>query len=325
MNFKRWILAISVVPLMISLSMARDFPRDTTYTVYQSFQKLQKKYPNVKIVSEEIPFNIKVTKDIIYSSFQTQNFGLRNLKLDIYQLNDLVKRPVVIMIHGGGWRSGDKSMERGMAIKLANAGYVAIPVEYRLSLEAKYPSAVQDIKAAIRWVKLNADMYSVDTTKIAIEGSSAGGQLATLVGMTSHLTLYDDYRYREKASSKVQAVIDIDGVVDFMAPASLNMTRTQSSADVTWLGSTFEDNPKVWKEASPIYYVNEKSVPILFINSTQHRFHAGEDEMVGLLAQNGIYNEVKEIPNAPHTFWLVDPWHSTTVAYMINFLNRTFK
>lgn len=325
MALRVWILLMSMICFLLLKIDAVEIPRDTSYTVLQSFKKLQKKYPDISPATTDLPPAIIVNRDVIYSSFSTIKYGVRSLTLDVFQPKTGRNHPAIIMVHGGGWRSGNKSMEAAMAIRLAQAGFVAVPVEYRLSLEAKYPAAVTDIKAAIKWIKLNADRFAIDTTKIAIEGNSAGGQLATLVGMTNGLDKFDDDRNGGKVTSRVNAVIDIDGVVDFLAPLSLNMPRTGISADVAWIGATFEENPQRWKEASPIFYVNEKSVPVLFVNSSQHRFHAGEDEMVGLLRQYGVSVAVEEIPDAPHTFWLFHPWHNHTVESMIGFLNLQFR
>ena len=88
------------------------------------------------------------------------------------------KRVAVIMIHGGGWRSGNRMQHWPLAESLAHLGYVCFTPEYRLSTEALFPAAVYDIKAAIRWVKGNASKYNIDTTRIAIAGFSAGGELA---------------------------------------------------------------------------------------------------------------------------------------------------
>lgn len=316
------ILLLTCIPTI----EAGEVLRDTSYSLNSAFLKVRKKYPEANI--EPIVNNknqIKHVKELIYTSFISPQFGTKNLKLDLFLPNDSHLHPAVIMVHGGGWRSGDKSMENGMATELALAGFVAIPIEYRLSMEAKYPAAIIDIKSAICWVKANANHYNIDTTRIAIEGNSAGGQLATLVGLTPNSNQFIKSPQNMLISDAVKAIINIDGVVDFLAPASLNLPRTSTSPDVAWLGGTYEQIPQIWKEASPIFHLNEKSVPILFINSAQHRFHAGEAEMVDLMNQFSIYHEIEEIENAPHTFWLFSPWQKQTTSAMIRFLHKVFE
>ena len=304
----------------LSLS-SQTIQKDTSYTVYQTLIKLKKKYLEIKPILAVADKNLIFYEQLVYKKMLGNNLE-RELHLDIFRPNNQIIYPALIMIHGGGWRSGDKSMEKPMAQQIALKGYVTIPVEYRLSLEAKYPAGVHDIKASIRWIKDNARKYGIDITKIAIEGESAGGQLAMLVAMTNNLAHFEGDKNGSKSSSVVQAAIDVDGVVDFLAPNSLNIQSNPNSADVFWLGGTFEEKPLLWKEASSIYWVSSKSVPTLFITSAMPRFHAGRDEMIDLFNQNGIYSESYSIPDSPHSFWLLEPWAESTKEYMLKFLKK---
>lgn len=302
---------------------AESHQKDTSYTTQSTYLKIKKQYPNIKIVPPVYDKQLLAFEDIVYKLIHGTE-STRKLHLDIYRPNDEQKRPALIMVHGGGWRSGNKSMERPMAQQIAKEGYVTIPVEYRLSPESSYPAAIYDIKAAIRWVKENAERYGVDTVRIAIEGESAGGQLASLVAMTNGMERFEGESTGYKCSSTVHAAIDVDGIVDFLAPNSLNIARKPDSPDILWLGGTFEQKPLVWKEASPIYWVRKNSVPIAFITSSVPRFHAGRDEMIDLLDQHGIYSESHQIPNSPHSFWMYEPWFEPTKGYIVGFLERVF-
>lgn len=304
---------------------ATTFEKDTSYTTFQTWKKIQKKYPDIKIVYPIQNRNLISEENVVYKTIFAENGKQRELHLDIFRPEKKGKYPALIMIHGGGWRSGNKNMEKPMAQRIALHGYVTIPVEYRLSLEARYPAAVYDIKAAVRWVKDNSEKYGIDTTRIAIEGESAGGQLAMLVAMTNNVDKFEGDNKESKSSSTVHAAIDMDGVVDFLAPNSLNTPRKPESPDAFWLGGVFEEKPMIWKEASPIFWVGRNSVPVLFITSSVPRFHAGRDEMIDLLNQNGIYSESHSIPDSPHSFWMYDPWFEPTLKYKLTFLNRVFK
>jgi len=312
MYFSKQFLLILIISLFIACpSEAIVIPKDTSYTSYQTYQKIRKKYPIIQLLEPLNDTNLQNYEQLVYKTVNNET-GDRLLHLDIFRPKNKNNYPALIMIHGGGWRSGDKSMEKPMAQQIALNGYVTIPVEYRLSLEAKYPAAIHDIKAAIRWIKDNAGKYGIDTTKIAIEGESAGGQLATLVAMTD-------------STHTIKAVIDVDGVVDFLAPNSLNTPQKPDSPGAFWLGGVFEDKPLNWKNASAIYYINKKSPPVLFIASAQPRFHAGRDEMIDILNQNGIYYESYSIPDTPHSFWLFEPWAKPTKEYILKFLNKILK
>jgi pectinesterase len=322
MNHKHKILLFAFfLCLAPCLSLQAGAPIDTSYTVAQTYTKLVKKYPFIQpvkpVVTEE---KIIVTEELVYKTVSAD----RALHLDIYQPAKKGKYPALIMVHGGGWRSGNKSMERPLAQQLALYGVVSIPVEYRLSPEALYPAAIHDIKASIRFVKANAEKYNIDTTKVAISGESAGGHLAILVAMTNNVALFEGDKQGMKASSTIQAAIDVDGIVDFLAPNSLNMERKRESADVSWLGSFFYENPLLWKEASPIYWAGKNSVPVLFVCSSVPRFHAGRDELIDILNQNGIYSETHTLKDAPHSFWLFHPWFEPTKRLILKFLHKVF-
>lgn len=298
--------------------------KDTSYTTIQTWQKIVKKYPDTKMVYSIQNKNLYQAENVVYKTIIETNNGPRQLHLDIYRPAKSGNYPALIMIHGGGWRSGNKSMEKPMAQRIALNGFAVITVEYRLSLEAKYPAAIHDIKAAIRFMKDNCNKYNIDTTRIAIEGESAGGQLAMLVAMTNNNAKFEGNTAGSNSTSVVHAAIDVDGVVDFLAPNSLNVERKPESPDAFWLGGIFSEKPLIWKEASPIYWVGKSSVPVLFIASSVPRFHAGRDEMMDLLSQNGIYCESKTIQDSPHSFWMFEPWFNTTKKHIVNFLNKVF-
>jgi len=300
-------------------------PFDTSYTPYSTWIKIKKDYPIAVIVKDSLPENVLSVRNLVYSTLLNTPFGDRDLHLDLFKPAKPGKYPALIMIHGGGWRSGNKSMQVPLAQRIAAKGFVTVAVEYQLSLEAKYPAAVYNIKAAIRWLRANAEKYGIDTSRIAISGCSAGGQLAALIGMTNGIIKFEGNQGYSSYSSSVDAVIDIDGVLDFLAPASLNLIRNPDSPDIAWLGGSFSQKPNNWKEASSIFYVNEKSVPVLFLNSGFSRFHAGQDEMIGIMKELKIYSEVHVIDVKVHPFWLFYPWLNETVGYMVNFMNNVLK
>lgn len=304
--------------LQFSAKAQSTIPRDTSFTLIGTYNKEKKNRPFITIAEPKIEKEIQTQLNIVYDKI-----GERILLLDVFYPQDVNTKgfPGVILIHGGGWQSGDKSQMHTIAKSLAAKGFVAFSVEYRLSSEVKYPEAIYDLKSAIRWMRANAQDFSLDTTQIASLGTSAGGQLAALLGVTNNNLLFEgENRGNKKNNSNVQAVINIDGVLAFKHPES----QEGKSASL-WLNGNYEENPINWKSASPLNHVSENSVPILFLNSSIPRFHAGRDDMIEKLNRFGIYSQVYEFPDTPHPFWFFNPWFEPMMDFTVNFFNKVFK
>lgn len=271
------------------------------YSTETEYNKQIKKFPTIKIVQLQKDSLIEEKKDIIYNSPNN-----RLLYLDAYLLKSTSKLPAVILIHGGGWKSGDKSMLKPLSQAIAKKGYNCFSIEYRLSEEAQYPASIDDVLESIDFIKENALTFNVDTLKTAILGCSSGGQMASLIGT--------------KYTNSVQAIINLDGIVAFHHPES-----EEGKLAAEWLGGTYEEKPEIWEDASAYNHVTQNTAPILFINSQYDRFHAGRDDMIKTLNKYNIYNEIQEIKDSPHTFWLFEPWFEGTTKYIIQFLNKQFK
>ncbi|MBD2700064.1 alpha/beta hydrolase [Spirosoma sp. BT702] len=295
--------------------------RDTSFTVQGSYLREKKYYPDITLADSTLPTGVRIDKAITYSTPSTG----RNLKLDVYAQSAVSgkTRPAVIMIHGGGWRSGDRSHNNTLAGQLAARGFVAIPVEYRLSTEALYPAAVHDVKAAIRWVRANAKKYAVDPNRVTVLGFSAGGQLAALVGTTNKNSQFEGRGGNATYSSAVQAIVDIDGVLAFIHPESGEGDDSKSTSAATyWFGYSKTQRPDLWQEASALNHIDKQTPPILFLNSSVDRMHGGRDDLIAKLKPFGTYSEVHTFPDAPHTFLFFNPWFTPTLTYINDFLNR---
>ncbi|GAB4024154.1 alpha/beta hydrolase fold domain-containing protein [Spirosoma koreense] len=295
--------------------------RDTSFTVRKSYLQEKKVHPGITLADSALPAGVRVSKNRAYSSPASG----RRLLLDVYAPPPSFgkKVPAVLMIHGGGWRSGDRSHNNALAGQLAGKGFVAVPVEYRLSTEALYPAAVYDIKAAIRWLRANAGTYGVDPNRIAILGFSAGGQLAALVGSTNQNPHFEGSGGHVQSSSDVQAIVDIDGVLAFIHPESAEGNDSKStSAGTYWFGYSKAEKPELWQEASALNHIDKRTPPILFINSSVDRMHAGRDDLLQKLAKFGTYSEVHTFADAPHTFMFFNPWFTPTLTYITDFLHK---
>ena len=295
---------------------------DTSFTVYHEYNKLKKNYPEIQIINEFHLPTVAEKKNITYCKI-----GERKLMLDIFSpTKSKQKRAAVMIIFGGGWRSGNRAQHYPLAQRLANLGYVCFTPEYRLSTEALYPAAVYDLKSALRWIHANAKKYNVDTNKIAVLGFSAGGQLAALLGVTVGDEKFEGDECNVKSSSSVNAIVDLDGTLSFVHPESGEGDDSKKTSAATyWFGYSKKENPKLWEEASPLTYVGKNTPPTIFINSSVERMHAGRNDFIKVLNENKIYSEVKTFSDAPHSFPLFDPWFEPTVKYIDEFLKKVFE
>lgn len=299
-------------------------PADNVYTAESTYQKLASTYPFIHIASKTPPETVRVLRDIGYVSNQG-----KALQLDLFMPAQISKAalPGIVLVHGGGWRSGTRDNLAPMAIRLAARGYIATTVSYRLSGEARYPAAIHDVKAAIRWMRTHAAEYQLDPRHIAIAGGSAGGQIAALVGTTNDVPEFDPQAQLNPVSSAVQAIINIDGLSDFTSEEARKYEddpKKKPSSAGAWFGGTHTEKPELWKEASPLTHVGRHTPPILFITSAQKRFSLGREEMVQKLTGLDIARHTVLIPDTPHSFWLFDPWLETTVDAMTEFLGKVF-
>ena len=195
--------------------------------------------------------------------------------LDLYLPEGNGPFPVVVNIHPGGFFTGDKNMVPGNPGKaLLKAGYAIASINYRLSGEATFPAAVQDAKAAVRFLRANAAKYKLNPDKIAAFGQSAGGNLASMLGTAGDVTEFDDPKLGNAGvSSRVQAVINWFGPNDFSvmdaqakAQGCAASDQTHSAADSPeskYLGVAVPSSPELVKKANPMTYITKDDPPFL--------------------------------------------------------------
>lgn len=312
-------LAGSGVPAPLSADAPESYTAETTYA------KLVRSYPFIHIASRALPASVQAIRGLTY----VRN-GDRALQLDLYlpaQREGAL--PAIVLVHGGGWRVGVRDNLAPLAIRLAEHGYAAATISYRLSPEAKYPAAVQDAKAAVRWVRANAGRYGIDGQRIAIGGASAGGQIAGLAGVSAGAARFEPeagaVAGADGVSSAVQAIVNIDGLSDFTDEAARKYEddpAKQPTSAGAWFGGRYAEKEALWRDASPLFHVNAQTPPTLFIGSGQPRFSVGREAMVEKMKALGIPSQVVVLPGTPHSFWLMDPWFEPTAKATVDFLDR---
>lgn len=214
------------------------------------------------------------TKALLDLAYVTNPHPLQ--KLDLY-LPEKAGQPVplILWIHGGGWRSGDKA-GGGALVKgdYAQRGYALASMNYRLSGDSKFPAMIEDCKSAIRWLRAHAKEYNIDPTRIGVWGPSAGGHLVALLGATGNIRDFDVGENLDQ-SSAVQAVCDFYGPNDLLYEATHNEANGRAkgnyketdSAYYQMLGGSFHEKPyqDLLIRANPIPYLTKKVPPYLIV------------------------------------------------------------
>jgi acetyl esterase/lipase len=271
----------------------------------------------------------KVITDIPY----TDNLISEKQKLDLYIPNIDKPMPCLVWIHGGAWLSGSKDELAGEIDTLLYHGYVVASINYRLSSESIFPAQIYDCKAAIRFLKEKGIKYKIDSTKIAVAGSSAGGHLAALIGTSYNVPLLEDKNLgSKKASSKVQAVIDFYGPTDFLIMDELPegcqepmVHLDPKSPESLLLGCNIEDCPDKVKMANPITYVTKNDPPFLIFHGTSDCTVTPKSSILleEKLIEKGIKVELHLLPNAGHGG--KEFVSSEVKTLVLNFLNKTLR
>ncbi len=271
-----------------------------------------------------LPSGVKVLRDVEYAKVDGLSLGM-----DLY-LPEQPKSalPVVVYFHGGGWRRGTKN-GCSAAIPLAGKGYVVASVTYRLSQQAIFPAAIEDCKGAVRFLRANAAKYSIDPASVIVMGDSAGGHLAALMGTSGGVKdLEGTTGGNLTQSSRVQAVIDYYGPVDFISiiDQKSDIKRGEVGApEVQFLGGRTLEHKEVAIKASPLTYVTKEVPPFLIV-------HGEKDPRVPLEQPREMLDAVQKAGGEAALHLVKDGGHGFTAAQnnalipvLTEFLDRHFK
>jgi len=241
------------------------------------------------------------TLDVIYGEV-----GGRQLKLDIAKpvVCQDQNVPLVIYVHGGGWRSGDKAgaFQRGDSKMFFQLGFAVASINYRLAPQFRFPAQIQDCKLAVRFLRKNAESFGIDPERIGLWGSSAGGHLVSLMGTANENDGLEGPGL-EGISSRVAAVVDHFGPTDLNVDPSQTTDEGRSMV-LDFLGCMPTDCPAIARLASPVTYVTPDDPPVLII-------HGEKDSLVPFnqavrfaekLQQAGNACALIKVKNAEHGF-----------------------
>jgi len=232
-------------------------------------------------------------------------------KLDIYLPEKPSDKPLplLVTIHGGGWRAGSKA--GCFTASFVPSGYAAASVEYRFSQKAVFPAQIQDCQAAIRWLRANSKKYNIDPDHIGVWGDSAGGHLVALLETAGGKKAFPPVGGNEDQSDRVQAVCDFYGPTDFNtvvtqaaaeSVASVYKFNTPSDPYSSLIGAKLGEDKEKCDAVSPVHYVSKDNPPILIMHGTKdpHVPFAQSVEFTEALRKAGVDVTLQKIPGAGH-------------------------
>jgi acetyl esterase/lipase len=238
---------------------------------------------------------VTVTNDLVY----TKADGAE-LKLDLAcPAEGNGPFPGVLVIHGGGWRGGNKESNRALLAEFAQRGYVAISPQYRFCPKSTFPAQVHDVKAAVRWLRTHKDEYKLDANHIGAVGFSAGGHLSLMLGLTDPADGLEGDVPADAPSSKVQAVVNWFGPTDLAASDLPDVTKPLLK---DFIGGTPSEKPEAFAKASPLTFVNAGDPPILTLQGTKDPLvpYNQANKLTDAMAKAGVPGRTELIIGAGH-------------------------
>jgi acetyl esterase/lipase len=294
-----------VIYFLLCLSLATNVAFSQTNPVIDMFPKGTTLHGNIPYNNDDLPKHL----------------------LDIYlPANAKGKIPLVIFIHGGGWLSNDKYADMGYMKKtvaeIISNGFALASIDYRFSTQAVFPAQMLDCNRAISFLYDNADKYGFDKTRFALMGFSAGGHLASMVGLSKNNNVDTFFLPGSTKSFNFKAVID------FYGPAELILfpgASDEKSPEGLLIGAAPLARPYLAKAASPVTYVDKNDPPFLII-------HGEKDDLVSTkqsqllsawLTVVGVQNELIIVKDAPHfgVMFDADDIRSKVIDFLKNKLN----
>lgn len=262
---------------------------------------------------QKLPGRVEVRENVVFGTG-----GGRSLACDVFTPPDSEPhRTAILLVHGGGWFSGDRTQLRGYGVQLARYGYLCVASEYRLSGEARWPAQIHDVKAALRWMRTNATSLGLDPNKISVSGNSAGAHLALMMGATPNVGVFEGDGGTAGVGTGCAAVVSIYG------PTLLRLGEAGTDDAIAKLLG-----PKATIDAqdaaSPLTYAHRQFPPTLLV-------HGNADAVVPAHASFAMYKalhaagaavELHVYDGAPHAFDALPEFGRQLTDLMALFIDR---
>jgi acetyl esterase/lipase len=252
----------------------------------------------------ELPEGVKALRDVAY----VEN-GHARQKLDLYVPEQATNAlPVIIWIHGGGWKNGSKEGCPPLRQGFLSRGYAVASLNYRLSGDAIFPAQIEDCKAAVRWLRVNAKQYGLNPDRFGVWGSSAGGHLVALLGTSGDEKAFD-VGANLGVSSRVQAVCDYYGPSDLLqmdshAPGGARLKHdAPDSPEAALIGGPVQENREKAARVNPITYIATNALPPFLI------VHGDADPVVPYHQSELLFEALKKAGGNVHLHRIIGAEH----------------
>jgi arylsulfatase A len=258
----------------------------------------QPKPAPTKLAPEQVA-SLEAHLDLSYATY-----GDRTLQLDLYRPKTATAPlPAILCIHGGGWFKGERGNMTNLAQALAARGFVTATLSYRLSGEAKFPAAIQDGKAAVRFLRANAEKYGIMTEAIGVTGLSAGGHLAALLATSGGVAELEGSGGHAQHSSAVQACVAMGAQSDLMSERIATLSAAPNNPHYRpFLGDSQAKIPQTYALASPRHHLDQTDPPLVFMSGDLDDPSTHAEETRQDLMRLGIPTGLTLLPKAPHAF-----------------------
>jgi acetyl esterase/lipase len=263
------------------------------------------------------PYEVELKQDVEYGTG-----GAEKLLLDQAIPKGLEKPgPGLVFIHGGGWAGGSKQDFQEGAKNYAAMGYPSITINYRLAPTHKFPAQIEDCKCAVRWMRAHATELNIDPNRIGALGASAGGHLVMMLGSMDTADGLEGEGGWQDQSSKVQSVVAYFGPTNLASEYPPLVEKLL----VDFLGGTAAEKPEVYKQASPVTYVNAGDAPMLLFQGTKDVLVPYEQawQMAQKLTDAGVPGRVELLLGENHGWGGANLVH--TIQETTQFFDETLK
>jgi acetyl esterase/lipase len=291
--------------------------------------------------------NVTVTRprvlsvpDVVYAQVPARGYQNKALKMDLLIPDKKENMPVIVYVPGGGFISANKNNMVQLCSHLSEQGYVVAAIEYRVAPSVRFPAPLEDVKAAVRYLKANAGRFSIDPARVGVIGGSAGGYLTALMATTNGMTAFDKGEHLDQ-NSRITCAVDLYGISDLTrigddySDTVKELHKSPGATEALWVngsgvfggrdGGILAD-PEAAEKANPIHYISSTSAPLLLLHGSADTVVSPSqtDLLFQALQKKGIPSERYIVPGAPHggVYWIQEPVLKTITDYFDHYLKK---